>query len=78
LGWENGTYSCALPLSPRVFYPEYPENPSNLGETIRKARIDRGLMIKELAKLIGTSEGSVVNWEQRNRVPRKKFHESPA
>jgi len=60
-------------LSPKIFYPEYPENPRTLGETIRKARIDQGLMIKELAELIRADEMTVINWELRNRWPLKRF-----
>jgi len=63
-----------IPLSPRIFYPEYPENPRTLGETIRKARIDRGLMIKELGEFVGASETTAINWELRGRRPEEKFH----
>ena len=75
IGVENGTYSINFPLSPRIFYPEYPENPKTLGEHIRKARIDRGLLIKELGELIGANEASVINWEIRGRRPEDKFRQ---
>ena len=69
-------YPIQFPLSPRVFSPEYPENPNTLGEAIRKARLDKGLMIKELAELVGADEMTIINWELRNRSPKEKFHRS--
>ncbi|MBN1794259.1 MAG: helix-turn-helix transcriptional regulator [Candidatus Omnitrophica bacterium] len=51
------------------FDPDYPQNPKNLGERIRKARMDRGLMIKELAAQLGVTEDTVINWEVRGRKP---------
>jgi DNA-binding transcriptional regulator YiaG len=40
-----------------------------LGEKIRKARMDKGLMIKELASQLGVTEDTVINWEVRGRKP---------
>jgi DNA-binding transcriptional regulator YiaG len=51
------------------FNPKYPQNPQNLGQQIRKARMDKGLMIKELAKMLGVTEDTVINWEIRGRKP---------
>lgn len=34
--------------------------------------MDRGMLISELAKLIGVSEDTVTNWELRGRKPRGK------
>jgi DNA-binding transcriptional regulator YiaG len=31
--------------------------------------MDRGLMIKELADIIGVTEDTVINWEVRGRKP---------
>lgn len=73
-GIENGVYAIQFALSPKAFYPEYPENANSLGEAIRKARIDRGLMIRELAELVGADEMTVVNWELKDRQPKSKFH----
>jgi DNA-binding XRE family transcriptional regulator len=50
--------------------PAYPKEPKNLGEKIRKARMDRGLMVKELADIIGVTEDTIINWELRNIKPR--------
>ena len=76
IGIESGAYPINFPLSPRIIYPEYPENPNNLGEAIRKARIDKGLMIKELGELVGTNEARVISWEIRGRRPEDEFHGS--
>ena len=73
-GFENGIYLLSFSLSPKIFYPEYPENPRTLGESIRKARIDQGLMIRELARLVGADEMTIINWERRDRRPKDKFH----
>ncbi len=54
------------------FNPDYPQNPQNLGEKIRKARMDKGLMIKELAEQIGVTEDTVINWEIRGMMPQGK------
>jgi len=37
------------------FNPDYPKNSQNLGEKLRKARMDKGLYIKEIAEIIGVT-----------------------
>ena len=54
------------------FDPDYPKEPKTLGERIRKARMDKGLMIKGLAEKIGVTEDTVINWEIRDMVPHGK------
>ncbi len=54
------------------FDPSYPREPKTLGERIRKTRMDKGLMIKELAEIIGVTEDTVINWELRGIKPRGK------
>ena len=76
LGMEKGVYMLPILLLPCIFYPEYPENPRTIGETIRKVRTDRGLMIRELAEFVGTNETTVINWELRGRRPEERFHGS--
>jgi len=56
------------------FSPKYPKNPKTLGERIRKARIDKGFKIKALAKIIGVTPDSVINWEIRGIKPRNKVY----
>ncbi|PIP68029.1 MAG: hypothetical protein CO035_07910 [Candidatus Omnitrophica bacterium CG_4_9_14_0_2_um_filter_42_8] len=50
----------------------FPQNPKTLGEKIRKTRIDKGLLIRELAKLIGVTPDSIINWEIRGVKPRER------
>ncbi len=45
------------------FNPKYPKNPQNLGQKIRKARMDKGLLQRELAEQIGVTKDTVRNWE---------------
>ncbi len=54
------------------FDPTYPKNPSTLGEYIRKWRMDKGIFIKDLAKELGVTVGTVINWEKRGTVPTGK------
>lgn len=49
--------------------PAYPKDPKTLGERIRKARMDRGLTIKQTASLIGVNISMIVNWELKNVQP---------
>ncbi len=51
------------------FNPKYPKNPQNLGEKIRKARMDKGMTVKEAAALFGVTDASVLNWEIRGKIP---------
>jgi transcriptional regulator with XRE-family HTH domain len=44
--------------------------PTTLGEHIRQRRLKLKLTLKEAAKLLGTDEGSVINWEKGRRAPR--------
>jgi len=58
-------------MSRFVFDHTYPQHPSSLGEYLRKARMDAGLQIKELAQIAGLSEMTIVNWEQGRTRPRE-------
>jgi len=46
-----------------------------LGERIRKWRLERGLFQRDLAKLIGVDEMTIVNWEKGRTKPIKKNFE---
>ena len=54
------------------FDPDYPKEPKTLGERIRKARMDKGLMIKGLAEQLGVTDDTVINWEIRGMKPQGK------
>ena len=43
--------------------PRYPTHPVTVGDHIRKRRMDRGLLQREVAEIIGVTESSVWNWE---------------
>ena len=49
--------------------PKYPKDPKTLGEHIRKARMDRRIMVKELAERIDVVPETVINWEKHNLRP---------
>jgi len=53
-----------------LFDKDYPTNPSTFGERLRKARMDAGLNIRELAAQIGVTDETVINWELRGTQPR--------
>ena len=53
----------------RVFNATYPDNPRTFGQALRKARIDAGLQIKELAQELDSDEMTIINWELKGMVP---------
>ncbi|MFH1045523.1 MAG: helix-turn-helix transcriptional regulator [Candidatus Omnitrophota bacterium] len=53
--------------------PNYPSQPKTFGERLRKARMDKGMPIRDLAGLIGVTEDTVINWELRGMRPRKQY-----
>jgi len=40
-----------------------------LGDHIKAARLDRGLLQREVAEIMGVSEASISNWELNHRPP---------
>ena len=67
----SGVYTLNIRLNLNDFNPKYPKNPQTLGEKIRKARMDRGLLIRELASQLGVTDDTVINWEVRDIKPRE-------
>jgi len=65
----NRVYQFSIIIPREIFDKTYPANPRNFGERLRKARMDAGLKIRELAELIGVTEDTVINWELRGRRP---------
>jgi len=55
--WNN-SYTLLIPISQQVFNNDYPVNPKTFGERLRKARMNAGLQIKELAAMIGVTENT--------------------
>ena len=54
-------YLFSKPVNWLDFDPSYPKNPKTFGEHIRKSRMDKGLLIRELAEQLGVSEHAVIN-----------------
>ena len=44
-----------LEINRLLHHPAYPKEPQTFGERIRKARMDKGLLIRELAALVGVT-----------------------
>jgi transcriptional regulator with XRE-family HTH domain len=44
-----------------------------LGERIKKWRLEQGLIQKDLAKLIGVDEMTIVNWEKGRTKPIRQY-----
>ena len=65
----QASYCLTGPLPKQIFIKDYPISPRNFGEKLRKARMDAGLKIKELANMLGVSEDTVINWEVRGITP---------
>jgi transcriptional regulator with XRE-family HTH domain len=43
-----------------------------LGDRIKKWRLEQGFLQRDLAKIIGVSEMTIVNWEKGRTKPTKK------
>lgn len=49
--------------------PAYPEELQTIGDHLRARRLDLGLLQKEVAKQLGASHASVLNWEKGHLSP---------
>lgn len=47
----------------------YPENPQTLGDHLKKARLDRNLLQRDVATQLGVRVESVMNWELNRHEP---------
>jgi DNA-binding XRE family transcriptional regulator len=65
-------YLLIRTLPKTLFYKNYPSNPTNFGERLRKARMDAGMQIKDLARILEVTPDTVINWEMRGRIPMKR------
>lgn len=48
----------------------YPSNPETVGEHIKKVRMDRDLLQREVADIVGVTGRNVMNWETARDQPR--------
>jgi DNA-binding transcriptional regulator YiaG len=51
----------------------YPKEINNLGDHLRKKRLDLGLLQREVAEKIGVNEATVTNWERQRTLPEIRF-----
>ena len=59
-----------VPLRIKCKKPKkYVDDPQSIGEHIRKRRIELGLSQPDLAKLLGVSSATVLNWERGKTPP---------
>lgn len=63
------TISAKKPLPKGI-----PSNPKTIGEYIRKVRLERRLMQKEVAELLGVTTSFIENWEAKKNAPSKRYH----
>jgi DNA-binding transcriptional regulator YiaG len=66
------SYLFSKPLNWLDFDPSYPKNPKTFGDYIRKWRMNKGLLIRELAEHLGVTEDTLINWEVRGTAPNKE------
>jgi len=57
---------------PKLLPKGYPQKPRNLGERLRKKRMDMGLFQKDIAKIIGVSTDTITYWEKGRTHPTKQ------
>ena len=62
--------SCNITLTgKKPQNPAYPKELRTIGDHIRKIRLDRGMLQKEIAESLDVSEETIVNWENSHRNP---------
>jgi hypothetical protein len=64
---------CRITLRGRKSKPGHPEDPKTLGEHLRRARLDRGLLQRQVAEAIGCHHASLHNWKRGRREPEPRF-----
>ncbi|WP_419788835.1 helix-turn-helix transcriptional regulator [Mucilaginibacter sp. X4EP1] len=58
----------------RPYKKGYPITPQTLGEHIKKVRMDKGLLQKEIAAMINVSEDTITYWENGRFVPQVQYY----
>ena len=65
---------CHLALSvSKPPSPDYPKELRTLGDHLRKARLDRGLVQQEVARILGVTTMTVNAWETRRAEPKVSY-----
>lgn len=70
---SGNIYHLTIEIPKKIFNPDYPDSLQTFGDHIRSARMDADMQIKELARIIGATEDSVINWELRGIRPVPKY-----
>jgi transcriptional regulator with XRE-family HTH domain len=64
------TQVLGVPVIYFGYFESLPED--TLGQRIKKARLNHGLMLKELSAIVGVDEKSLCHWEMDRHVPLKR------
>ncbi|MFF5383378.1 helix-turn-helix domain-containing protein [Pedobacter suwonensis] len=51
----------------------YSENPTSIGDYIRKKRKELNLLQKDVARICGVTEDCIRNWEKNQSIPQIQF-----
>ena len=60
-------FCSATLIAPKPKPPAYPKSLNSIGDHLRKARLDRGLLQREVGIRLGVDALTITNWE-RNRT----------
>ena len=69
----QSVYTLNIDINLLDLNPAYPKEPETLGEKLRKARMDKNMLIRELAEQIGVTADTVINWEKRGMKPSGRY-----
>jgi DNA-binding XRE family transcriptional regulator len=47
----------------------YPKEVKTIGDAVRRRRLDLGLLQKDVAKIVGCDETTILNWERGHTHP---------
>ena len=64
---------CGVVLTSRI-RPKSIENPKNIGQQIKKRRMELKLFQSDVAKIIGVSEDTITYWETGRSEPQIQFY----
>jgi transcriptional regulator with XRE-family HTH domain len=64
---------CHVTLRGRKPRAGYPEEPSTIGEHLKKRRLDLGLRQRDVAEQLGVNFKTYENWEQGRYEPEDRF-----
>jgi len=66
-------YTLNIDINLLDLNPAYPKEPETPGEKLRKARMDKNMLIREFAELMDVSKDTVINWEKRGTEARGRY-----